>query len=64
VPFVPKTWQNGVAGGTELDADAIIDMETRLSDYTDLTRQIITDSGVPPADVATLPDGIEWVQVQ
>ncbi len=33
--FVPKAWANDPAGGTKLDAAALIDAEQRLSGYTD-----------------------------
>lgn len=33
--FVPKAWGNFFAGGTKVDAAALIDLETRLSTYTD-----------------------------
>lgn len=33
--FVPKSWQNDAIGGTPLDRDSLIDLETRLSTYTD-----------------------------
>lgn len=33
--FVPKAWQNDAVGGTKLDAAALVDLETRLSAYTD-----------------------------
>lgn len=35
MPFTPKAWQNGSAGGTPINDDGLIDMEERLSDYTD-----------------------------
>lgn len=35
MPFTPKAWANGSGGGTKLNAAALIDLETRLSDYTD-----------------------------
>lgn len=34
--FTPKVWNNFQAGGTPLNAAAMIDLETRLSAYTDL----------------------------
>lgn len=33
--FTTKEWQDGSEGGTALDADALVDMETRLADYAD-----------------------------
>lgn len=33
--FLVKNWQNGPAGGTRLNNDALRDLETRLSGYTD-----------------------------
>jgi hypothetical protein len=33
--FTTKEWQNGSEGGTALDADALVDMETRLAEYAD-----------------------------
>ncbi len=33
--FTPKAWKNLKAGGTKLNAAALIDAEERLSDYTD-----------------------------
>lgn len=33
--FAVFDWQNYLAGGTEIDAAALQDMETRLSDYSD-----------------------------
>jgi hypothetical protein len=33
--FTPKIWQNNLEGGTPLSAAALIDLETRLSNYTD-----------------------------
>jgi parallel beta-helix repeat protein len=35
VGFTEKSWQQGVLGGTPLSAPALIDMEDRLSTYTD-----------------------------
>lgn len=32
---VPKTWQNGEAGGTPLDAAGLIDLEQRLKDHAE-----------------------------
>jgi hypothetical protein len=37
MPFTPKAWQNYAAGGTPLSAAALIDLEQRLSGYTDAT---------------------------
>lgn len=34
-PFTPKSWGNFQPGGTPLTAASLIDLETRLSDYTD-----------------------------
>lgn len=33
--FSPKAWKNDAAGGTKLNAAALKDLETRLSDYSD-----------------------------
>lgn len=33
--FNPKTWLDGREGNTRLDAEALIDLEVRLSTYTD-----------------------------
>jgi len=35
MPFTPKPWQDGRAGGTPVNAAALVDLETRLSQYTD-----------------------------
>lgn len=44
--FNPKTWLNGRDGTTRTDAAALIDMEERLSDYTDLAVTEIIDPGI------------------
>ena len=53
MPFTPKTWQNGSGGGTPLSAAALIDLETRLSDYTDDEIAGVTGGGggIDPAIV-------------
>jgi len=35
VPFTPKLWENRPSHATPLDAAGLIDLETRLSDYSD-----------------------------
>ena len=35
MPFTVKRWENGASGGTRLNAEALQDLETRLSGYTD-----------------------------
>lgn len=43
--YIPKEWQNFREGGTALDADALVDMETRLSNYVDAAI-----AAIPPAE--------------
>lgn len=49
MPFNPKTWLNGRGGATKLTAAALIDLETRLSDYTDTA---VAGGGGPPTGTA------------
>jgi hypothetical protein len=35
MPFPPKEWKNLKAGGTKLNAEALIDLEKRVTDYAD-----------------------------
>lgn len=36
--FTPKSWQNGAVANGRLDAAAMTDIETRLSDYVNVSR--------------------------
>jgi hypothetical protein len=38
--FTPKNWKNFVSGGTVIDASALVDLETRLSDYSTLQASL------------------------
>ncbi len=59
--FTPKSWQNGLAGGTKLNAAALTDLETRLSAYTDSltgavldTKRVSADYTLVAADAGTI----------
>lgn len=43
-PFVPKVWQDGRTGATPLNASGMIDLETRVTNYTD-SRLVVINAG-------------------
>lgn len=49
--FTPKAWHNDVAGGTKLNAAALVDLEQRLSSYSDDVAATKQDAATAATDV-------------
>jgi hypothetical protein len=43
--FVPKTWKNYRAGGTDISAEELIDLEVRVTDYADEVAKVPGPAG-------------------
>jgi len=66
--FTPKAWKAKPDPSTPLSAAAMIDLETRLSSYTDSMGAagagvIYTEPGGTPPDPASYPAGTLWIEI-
>ena len=66
--FTTKNWQNGSAGGTPLNATALIDMETRLAAYTDTVigttaniKRVAIHNGTSYPSRPSGASSVEWI---
>lgn len=58
--FIPKEWKNGPGGGTPLSAEAIIDLETRVTNYAKETTVAVVKTVATSGASQTLPAPTEF----